>query len=86
MTEIEVKLNRLARDLRLISCPVIAFSGGVLSTFLAAVAKKVLRTQVYQIQCFLSCFSKTGYRLLGSAVTIIQVHNRRNKGGQSGQY
>lgn len=49
MTEIEVKLNRLVRELRLIDCPVIAFSGGVLSTFLATVAQKILGTQVYAV-------------------------------------
>lgn len=49
MTEIEVKLNRLVRELRLVDCPLIAFTGGVLSTFLATVAQKILGTQIYAV-------------------------------------
>ena len=49
MNEIEIKLNRLIRELRLTDGSVIAFSGGLLSTFLAAVARKMLDRKIYAV-------------------------------------
>lgn len=49
MTEIEVKLNRLGATIRAMQCPVVALSGGMVSTFLAAVVQKVMQEPIYAV-------------------------------------